>query len=33
LQFFSPRRNRHFALTGISVSNVDADDFTWVPGT
>lgn len=33
LQTFSPRRNRHGALTGISTSNVDADDFSPVPGT
>lgn len=30
-QWFSPVRNRHAALTGISLANVNEDDFTPVP--
>lgn len=30
-QYFSDRRNRHGALTSITLSNVTADDFTPVP--
>jgi hypothetical protein len=33
MQYFTPRRRRHAALTGISVTNVDADDFSPVPLT
>ena len=31
LQNFSDRRNRHAALTGITLANVTASDFSPVP--